>query len=95
MSYARDTDGGTLISVKVVPGARRDEIVGPLGDELKIRVSQPPEGGKANAAVCELLADRLGLPAAAVSVIRGHSSPRKVLRVSGLAAADVLSRCQT
>lgn len=94
MSFARDDRGGALISVKVVPGARRDQIVGPLGDELKVRVSQPPEGGKANAAVRELLAARLGIAAAAIEVVRGHTSPRKVLRVEGLTAADVLSRCQ-
>ena len=36
------------IRVKAVPGAKREEIAGALGDRLKIRVAQPPEGGRAN-----------------------------------------------
>lgn len=72
----------TRISVKVVPGASKDEIVGKLGEEWKIRVSAPPEGGKANKKICGLLADALGVPPNAVAVFSGHSSPRKVIEIS-------------
>lgn len=71
------------IAVKAVPGAKRDEIVGPLGERLKIRVAAPPEGGKANKAICELLAKRLGVKAGAVSVVRGHASAEKTLQIDG------------
>lgn len=77
---------GARIAVKVVPGARRDQIVGPLGDRLKIRVSAPPEGGKANKAVCALLAHTLGIKASAVSVIVGPGSPEKTVLVEGMTA---------
>lgn len=76
-----------LIRVKAVPGAKRDQIVGPLGDRLKIRVAAPPEGGKANKAICELLAARLGLKPTAVSVDRGTSSAEKTIRVAVLTLA--------
>jgi uncharacterized protein len=72
------------VHVKVVPGAKREQIAGLLGDRLKVRVAQPPEGGKANKAVCALIADALGIKASAVSVIAGASSPEKVLRVEGI-----------
>jgi len=92
MSIASDdpsSPGSTLIAVKAVPGAKRDEIVGRLGDRLKIRVSAPPEGGKANKAICKLLATTLGVRAKDVEVVRGHASAEKTLRVSGIKASDV------
>lgn len=80
--------GDVLVRVKAVPGAKRDEIAGVLGDRLKVRVSAPPEGGKANRAICELVARVLGVRGSAVSVERGASSAEKTLRVRGV---DVLS----
>lgn len=79
--------GGVQFDVKVVPGASRDRIAGLLGDALKVQVAAPPEGGKANAAVCELLAAVLGVAPRAVAVVRGHGNARKVVGVMGLAAA--------
>ncbi len=72
--------------MKAVPGAARDEIAGVLGDRLKVRVSAAPEGGKANKAICALLADRLGLRPRDVEIVAGHASPEKVVRVSGIGA---------
>jgi uncharacterized protein (TIGR00251 family) len=82
----------TELSIKVVPGASRDAVAGWLGEALKIRVSAPPEKGKANAAVCALLAKTLELPAGAVTVLRGQGSPRKVLRIEGLDAEELRAR---
>jgi hypothetical protein len=81
-----------LIAVKAVPGARRDEIVGPLGERLKVRVSAPPEGGKANRAICELLAGALGVKPREVTIVRGQSSPEKSLRVEGIDATEAARR---
>ena len=86
------SDGAVLIAVKAVPGAKRDEVAGVLGERLKVRVSQPPEGGKANRAICELIARELGVRASAVSVVRGTSSAEKVVRVEGLNAIVVLEK---
>ena len=72
------------LKVKVVPGSSRDEIVGWLGDALKIKVTAPPEKGKANEAVVELLAAALGIATDDVMVVSGHSSPAKVVAVSGM-----------
>ena len=70
-----------LIRVKAVPGASRQEIAGPLGDRLKVRVSAPPEGGRANKAVCVLIARALGVKPKQVSIEAGRSSARKTVRV--------------
>jgi uncharacterized protein (TIGR00251 family) len=72
------------LAIKAVPGARRDEIVGPLGDRLKVRVSAPPEGGRANAAICALVASALGVRAADVRVIAGHARAEKTLEIDGV-----------
>lgn len=77
-----------LIAVKAVPGASRDQIAGPLGERLKVRISAPPEGGKANRAIAELLAKALGVKAAQVELVSGPASAEKVFRVGGVNAVD-------
>ena len=72
------------LSLKVVPGSSRDEIVGWLGDALKVKVKAPPEKGRANEAVVALLAERLRIDASSISVVGGHSSPAKVVAVDGM-----------
>jgi uncharacterized protein len=85
--------GATVrFQVKVVPGASRDRIQGVLGTQLKVQVAAPPEGGKANERLCELLAAALAVPPRAVEVMAGHGSPRKTVAVSGLGADVVLAR---
>lgn len=77
------------IRIKAVPGAKRDEIAGPLGDRLKVRVAQPPEGGRANEAIRELVAGRLGVAIRELELVQGASNPHKVLRLRGRAADAV------
>jgi uncharacterized protein (TIGR00251 family) len=90
----RDGANGALFDVKVVPGAADDRIAGVLGSALKVRVAAPPEHGKANAAVCALLAQALGVAPRQVQVVRGAASARKVIAVHGLATAEVAARLQ-
>ena len=61
------------LKVKVVPGSSRDQIVGWLGDALKIKVAAPPEKGKANESVVDLLAENLGIGNDAITMISGHA----------------------
>lgn len=78
--------GRIRLKVKAVPGASREGIAGWLGDALKVRVTAPAEGGKANEAIEELLAGALGVPTRSVRIVAGRSSPRKVVEVSGISA---------
>jgi uncharacterized protein (TIGR00251 family) len=77
------------LRVRVQPRARRDEIVGERGGELVVRVTAPPVDGKANAAVCALLARAAGVPRSRVSVVRGHTARDKVVRVDGRDDAEL------
>jgi len=72
------------LSLKVVPGSSRDEVVGWLGDSLKVKVKAPPEKGRANEAVLALLADRLGIDPSSIAVVSGHGSPAKVMAIDGM-----------
>ena len=78
------TADGILLSVLVQPGARRSGIVGEHDGRLKIAVQQIAEDGKANQAVCELLARSLQLPKSNVRCIRGHTQRRKTISILGL-----------
>jgi uncharacterized protein (TIGR00251 family) len=79
------------LSVKVVPGARRDRVVGWLGGALKVTVGAPPERGKANEAVTRLLEAVLGVE---VRLIRGAHSQRKTLEVEALDESAVRERVE-
>ncbi len=80
--------GGLRVALRVQPGARRTGIEGPIrldddGVVLKVRVTAPPEGGKANAAVVKLLANAWRLPKGALRVVAGEKDRRKTLFVAG------------
>jgi hypothetical protein len=79
--------GGIEFTVKVVPGASRTKVAGLWGTALKLAVSAPPEGGKANGAVTKLLAEVLGVKAAQISIVSGQTQPVKRVAVAGLTSA--------
>lgn len=72
------------LNVKVVPGSSRNQIVGWLGDALKIKVTALPEKGQANEAVIKLVAETLGISTDDIEVVSGHSSPSKVIAITGI-----------
>ena len=80
-------DEAAEIAVRVQPRARRNEVAGERAGAVLIRVTAPPVDGKANAAVCALVAKAAGVAPSRVRVIRGESSRDKVLRVEGVSEA--------
>ncbi len=80
------------LAVKAIPNAARSEIVGWLGDALKVKVQAPPVEGRANAALCAFLAEELGLPRRAVSVLRGDTSRLKTVEIVGLSREAIVAR---
>ncbi len=80
------------LHVKVVPGSSRDRIAGRYGEGIKVQVSAPPEGGKANQAVVAVIAAALGVRPQQVQILKGHTQPRKVVEIAGVEQADVLSK---
>ena len=76
----------------VQPRAARDAVVGIHGDALKVKVSEPPEEGRANRAVERLLADLLNVAPAAVTVVAGASSRSKRIEILDLDPVTVAAR---
>ncbi|MGD2102266.1 MAG: DUF167 domain-containing protein [Acidimicrobiia bacterium] len=79
---------GVILHVWVVPGSSRTQIDGLHGDRLKIRVSAPPEDGKANSEVASTLEKAIGSPITLISGMRGRA---KVFQVT-TGDVDTVSR---
>ena len=80
------------LNVRVAPGSKRDEIVGWQENVLRVRVRAAPEKGKANEAVCALIAASTGTPTRSVVVERGKTSRDKLVLVDGLTEDELMSR---
>ena len=89
---SRDKSLPARIAVRVQPRASRNELVGYRGDQLRLRVTAPPEGGRANEAVIALLSSALGIPKSRISILRGHTSRNKVVLVEDMPAGEVQRR---
>lgn len=72
------------IAVRLQPRAQRDRLVRWQDDVLVARVSASPVDGRANEALCRLIAKKVGVAASKVAVVRGERSRDKVVRVDGI-----------
>jgi len=81
---------GTVLVVRVSPGASRDRIAGRYGGGLKVAVSAPPEKGKANQSLVKLLAKATGLDRRSISVVAGETSKSKKILFEGIKPDSLL-----
>jgi len=93
-NLVRQIDNGCEFDVKVSPGARRSKIVGLLGPALKVDVNAPPQRGKANSELIDLLATGLNIPPADIQITRGKTSQRKRIRITNLPAEQLIEKLQ-
>ena len=84
----------TRLRVRVAPGAARPGIDGKHGDGWKLRVSEPPERGRANAAATTLLANALDVAPERVRLVAGHGSRDKTIEVEGLTQRELGRRLE-
>jgi uncharacterized protein (TIGR00251 family) len=82
----------TRLRLRVSPGSGRAEIVGRHGDAWKVRVTAPPEHGRANEAVLRLVAEALSVPRDAVAIVSGHGARDKIVELTGVGPALVERR---
>jgi uncharacterized protein (TIGR00251 family) len=80
------------IEVRLRPRGHADELLGFEDGVLRARVSAPPVDGKANKALCRLVAKQAGVAPSRVSVVRGEKSRQKLLLVEGIGEAELKAR---
>lgn len=80
------------VNVRVTPRASASRIAGVKDGVLLVRVTAPPVDGRANKAVCDLIAKEAKLPKSAVSVLRGDTGRDKVVALSGVSQTDAEAR---
>lgn len=73
-----------ILKVKISPNASQTKVEGWQGDTLKIRIAAPPDKGKANETLIELLAETYSIPKSRVQIISGHASRNKRIELKGL-----------
>jgi uncharacterized protein (TIGR00251 family) len=86
---------GVRISVRVQPRARRDELVEMRDGVLVVRVAAPALEGRANGAVCRLLARRLQVAPSRITVVRGQRSRDKLIHIEGIDQSRVDAALKT
>lgn len=91
-SFLQDQPDGVVLSIKLQPRASANEIGEVLGTELRVKVTAPPVDSAANEALVRLLSDRLDCPRNRVTLLRGHTSRHKVVKIFGLKGEAVLQR---
>jgi len=88
----QEKDGSLTFLIRVVPRAKRNEIVGVEGGVLKVRITAPPVRGKANEALVEFLAQALGVRKRQMEIVRGQRARSKTIRVRGLSEKEARKR---
>ena len=78
-------NNGVTIEVKVEPRSSKKQIIGTMDNEiLKVKLTAPPVEGSANEQLIELIAEAVGVKRSQVSIVRGLSSKRKLVRITGV-----------
>jgi uncharacterized protein (TIGR00251 family) len=91
-AYLSDGPSGVIIKVQVQTRASRDEVVGPHGDSLRVRITAAPVGGAANKHLLKFLAKQLKLTQSQLSIKSGATSKNKSISIEGISAAEVRER---
>lgn len=80
---------GATLAVRAQPGARKNAVLGEQAGALKVSVTAPPEDGRANAALVEVLRDWLGLKRSQVELATGATNRNKVFLIRGATAEQL------
>jgi uncharacterized protein len=84
----------TDIQVRLVPRSSRTELLGREGETYRIKVTAPPVDGKANAALVEFLAKKLGVGKGKIQIVSGALSRLKRVRIAGLSPEEIAGRLE-
>ncbi|WP_020470686.1 DUF167 domain-containing protein [Zavarzinella formosa] len=80
---------GCVLPVRAQPGARKNAVTGEQAGALKVSVTAPPEDGRANAAITDLLRDWLSLKRSQVELLTGPTNRNKAFLIRGVGVEDL------
>ena len=80
------------VRLRVVPNARRNEVIGTHGEAIKVKVAAPALDGRANEELIEFIADSLGVSRRGVRLVQGAKSRDKLVEIDELEEATVRER---
>jgi uncharacterized protein (TIGR00251 family) len=83
---------GVVLPVRAQPNARRAGVVGEQNGALKVAVTAPPEDGRANAALLEVLREALGLKRSQIALTAGQTSRDKRFLIRGVGREELAGR---
>ncbi len=81
--------GGVELAVAVVPRSSRCEFSGVHNNALRIKLTSPPVENEANLQCCTMIAQKLGIARGRVSIIRGNTTRKKILKIEGVSEREV------
>jgi uncharacterized protein (TIGR00251 family) len=82
---------GATLAVRAQPGAKKAGVKGERAGALVVAVTAPPEDGRANDALVEVLKDWLGVKRSQVELLAGKTNRNKVVLVRGVTAENLSS----
>jgi uncharacterized protein (TIGR00251 family) len=80
---------GATLAVRAQPGAKRNAVLGEHSGALKVAVTAPPEDGRANAALIEVLRDWLGVKRSQVELIGGQTNRNKTFLIRNITPEEL------
>src|SRR5436190_18682091 len=83
---------GCILPVRAQPGARKAGVLGEHAGALKVAVTAPPEDGRANKALLEVLREALGLKRSQVELLSGATSREKRFLIRSVSKAELTER---
>jgi uncharacterized protein len=89
--FLKPASEGTILNIRVQPGAKRTTWAGVHGQELKLLVQAPPVEGAANQSCLAFLAQWFGMKKSEVVLLKGGRSRSKVFLLKGLTSEKCLS----
>jgi uncharacterized protein len=92
--WCRWEDEDLILSLRVQPRAKKDELVGPDGGYLRVRITAPPVEGKANARLRRFLAREFGVPQTRVELLAGDRGRLKRVRIQAPRKLPVVIECE-
>jgi len=87
-----DHQDGCILSVRAQPGARRNALVGEQAGALKVAVTAPPDQGRANDAIVELLAEAFGLKRSQIELVSGMTGKQKKILIRGISVESLRAK---